>query len=182
MNRQRTSLALAVAFVATVYGANWALDTFGFVDLVGPGVVMVPAGVYFAGFAFGIRDALHEVGGRAWVLGSIAAGAGLAWTVEPNFAVASGAAFGLAELADYGVYAPLRRRNWAAAVVASNIVGAVVDSLLFLSIAFSTTAGWLELTYGKALMIAPSVAVVWLARRRPTRPVVRLTDKVLGDS
>lgn len=161
------------AFIGCVIGANWALDTYGFVDLIGPGVVMVPAGVYFAGLAFGVRDALHELDQRL-VVPAIVVGAFVSWWIEPSFAVASGAAFLLAELADYAVYAPLRNRSWPAAVAASNIAGSVVDSLLFLWIAFDTTDGWVDLTIGKTAMIAPAVVIVWGVRQlRPGNKTTR---------
>lgn len=178
---------LLVGFVGCVVGANWALETHGFVDLVGPGVIMVPAGVYFAGLAFGIRDALHEADSRL-VLPAIAVGAFVSWWIEPTFAVASGVAFGLAELADYAVYSPLRKRQWTAAVIASGIVGAVADSLLFLNIAFDSTDGWFDLTVGKVLMIVPAIPVVYVVRRLRRRPVVEVdevhqfTVMVPGDS
>ena len=76
-------------------------------------------GVYFAGLAFGLRDALHEAGGRFWVFGAIATGAALSWWVSDavripgghvSIAVASGIAFACSELADLAVYSPLRGR------------------------------------------------------------------------
>lgn len=169
-------VVLFAAFVATVYAANWALARYGVVD-IGFGL-MAPAGVYFAGLAFGLRDALHETAGRWWVLAAIACGAGLAYVIEDAItipgghapiAVASAVAFGLSELADLAVYEPLRRRQWVPAVVASNLVGAVADSLLFLWLAFGTTAGWRDLTIGKAYMIAPAVLLVWGVRRAVPR-------------
>lgn len=163
---KNTNFATATAFAAfigCVVGANWALETYGFVDLIGPGVVMVPAGVYFAGFAFGIRDALHELNSHL-VVPAIVVGAAVSWWVEPSFAVASGAAFLVAELADYAVYSPLRARSWPSAVVASNVAGSVIDSLLFLWLALDTTNGWLDLTIGKAAMVVPAVIIVGLIR------------------
>jgi hypothetical protein len=178
---------LLVGFIGCVVGANWALQTYGFVDLVGPGMIMVPAGVYFAGLAFGIRDALHEADSRL-VLPAIAVGALVSWWIEPAFAVASGVAFGLAELADYAIYSPLRKRQWTTAVIASGVVGAVADSLLFLNIAFNSTAGWFDLTVGKVLMIVPAIPVVYVVRRLRHRPMVEIeelaqfTVMVPGDS
>ncbi len=166
-------ITTVAAFIGCVIGANWALDTYGFVDLVGPGVVIVPAGVYFAGLAFGVRDVLHELDQRL-VVPAIVVGAFVSWWIEPSFAVASGAAFLLAELADFAVYTPLRNRNWPAAVAASNIAGSVIDSLLFLWIAFDTTDGWVDLTIGKAAMIAPAVGLVWGVRQlRPGNETTR---------
>jgi len=52
-----------------------------------------------------------------------------------RLALASGVAFTLSELADWAVYRPLRERGWVPAAVASNIVGAIVDSAVFLAIA-----------------------------------------------
>ena len=56
----------------------------------------------------------------------------------PSLVIASAVAFGLSELADWTVYTPLARRNLSAAVLAAGIVGSVVDSAVFLSIAFGT--------------------------------------------
>lgn len=66
----------------------------------------------------------------------IAAGAALSFAVSaPAIAVASAAAFALAELADLGIYTPLRRKGYVRAAVASNVVGAVVDTFVFLWLA-----------------------------------------------
>jgi uncharacterized PurR-regulated membrane protein YhhQ (DUF165 family) len=46
--------------------------------------------------------------------------------------VASAVAFLFSELADFVVYQPLRERRWLLAVFASNVVGLVIDSILFL--------------------------------------------------
>jgi uncharacterized PurR-regulated membrane protein YhhQ (DUF165 family) len=172
-------VATFAAFVATVYAANWALGRYGIVP-IGFGL-MAPAGVYFAGLAFGLRDALHEAGGKRWVLAAIATGCALAYLIEDGvtipggylpIAAASAIAFAISELADLAVYEPLRRRHWTGAVVASNLVGAVVDSLLFLTLAFGSIAHWQGNVVGKAYMIAVALPIVYYARRR--RAVSRL--------
>jgi pheromone shutdown protein TraB len=88
---------LAVAYAGTVLGANWAIGRYGAVP-VGLGLA-APAGVYFAGLAFTLRDLLHEVAGRWMVLVAIAAGAGLSLAVThpQRIAVASAAAFAALE-------------------------------------------------------------------------------------
>lgn len=150
-------------YVATIYAANWALERYGFVS-IGFGLT-APAGVFFAGLAFTFRDFLHEAAGRAWVVVAILVGAVLAYTISPAFAMASAVAFLVSEFADFGIYTPLRERNRYGALAASNAVGSVVDSLLFLWIAFSTTSGWFGLTLGKLYMIAPALVVLWIVRR-----------------
>lgn len=170
-------IALFAAFVATVYGANWALARYGIVS-IGFGL-MAPAGVYFAGLGFGLRDALHEAGGHRWVLGAIATGAALSYVIEDAvtipgghvaIAVASAIAFGLSELADMAIYTPLRDRNWPSAVVVSNLVGAVVDSALFLWLAFGSLDHMNGQVVGKAYMIAIALPLVWGIKLRQRRP------------
>jgi uncharacterized PurR-regulated membrane protein YhhQ (DUF165 family) len=151
-----------ILYVATIYAANWALERYGFVS-VGFGL-MAPAGVFFAGLAFTFRDFLQETAGRVWVVGAILVGAALAYTISPMFAAASAAAFLVSELADFSVYTPLRERNRYGALAASNVVGSVVDSLLFLWIAFSSINGWFGLTLGKVYMIAPALVFLWIVR------------------
>ena len=124
---------LLAAYIATVFVANWLTGSFGLV-VVGFGL-LVTAGTYSAGFALGLRDALHEVGGIRWVLAGIAVGAALSAVVSPSLALASGAAFLLAELLDLAVYTPLRRRGHRRAVIASNLVGGIADTLVFLALA-----------------------------------------------
>lgn len=156
-------VALA-AFLLTIPLANWALRTWGFVS-IGFGLT-APAGVYFAGLAFGLRDIAHELTGRMYVIVAIVVGAALSWGIEPDFAVASGVAFLVSESADLAVYDPLRNRNWPAAVVLSNTVGSAVDSVLFLGLAFSSTASWVDLTIGKLYMVAPVIFLMREVRRR----------------
>lgn len=156
--------AASAAFLACIVGANWALNTFGVVP-VGLGL-MAPAGVYFAGMSFGLRDAVQELSGRAWTVSLIVVGAGLSWFIEPTFAVASGAAFLLGELADFAIYTPLRERKWVGAVIASNIVGSIVDSAVFLWLAFGSLEFIAGNVWGKALMTVPAIGIVWAVRNR----------------
>ena len=53
----------------------------------------------------------------------------------PALAVASAAAFAVSELADLLVYQPLRRRRFLRAVLASDTVGAPLDTVVFLALA-----------------------------------------------
>lgn len=160
----RVGLIAAALFVATVYAANWAIQTYGLVP-VGFGL-MAPAGVYFVGLAFTLRDTVHRLLGRWAVVGCVLVGAALSYLIAPSFALASGVAFLVSELADLSVYEPLRVKGWLPAVVASNVVGVVVDSMLFLWLAFGSLAFLEGQVVGKLWMTALAVAVIALARRR----------------
>lgn len=161
------------AFVATVYLANLALQTWGVVP-IGLGLT-APAGVFFAGAGFLLRDLLHEQGGRVWVFAAILVGACLSWLVGADatlpggmvpIAVASGCAFAVSEVADLCTYEPLRKRNLPAAVGASQVVGAAVDSALFLLLAFGSLQFFLGQFVGKTAMALPFVALLSLYRVR----------------
>ena len=155
---------LLAAYLATIVTANWAVTRYGAVP-VGFGLI-APAGVYFAGLAFTLRDLLHELAGRWCVLIAIAAGVGLSFTVaNPALAVTSAAAFGLSELADLVVYEPLRRRRWLVAVAASHVVGLTVDSVVFLWLAFGTLTYLPGQVVGKAWMTLLAVVLLASARR-----------------
>ena len=157
---------LFVAFVATVIGANWSLTTFGLVP-IGWGL-MAPAGVFSAGIAFTFRDLLHETGGRRHVLVAIVVGAVVSWFLEDaqRFAVASGTAFLASEGADLLVYTPLRARGWLKAVLASNIVGFSVDSMLFLWLAFGSLEFLTGQLVGKGYMTLGAIAILGMWRNR----------------
>lgn len=133
---QHTGAAVmaTLAFAAGVVTANWLTSTYGLVP-VGFGMTAT-AGTIAAGYTLLARDWVHEVAGRRAVLACIAAGAVLsAVLAEPTLALASAAAFAMSELADLLVYQPLRRRGLLRAVVASNAVGAPLDTIVFLSLA-----------------------------------------------
>jgi len=158
-------VALFAMFLGCVFAANYATNRWGFVTL---GPWAFTAGTYAAGLSFGVRDALHDVAGRWVVLAAIVIGAALSAFLSPTLALASGVAFLFSESADLAVYEPLRRRHWIGAVVASNLVGAFVDTVLFLHLAgFPVRSAITGQMVGKALMILPALALVgWLRGRR----------------
>jgi queuosine precursor transporter len=149
-------------FIFTVYAANWLIEHVGFVS-VGFGY-QAPAGVFAAGAAFLLRDIVHRTLGPWIVVLGILAGAALSYTVSPAFAVASAVAFLASELADMTVYTPLSRRSATWAVVASNTAGAVIDSVIFLWLAFSSLAFLEGQVIGKLEMTLLALPLVILAR------------------
>ena len=162
------------AFAACIPAANWLIGNVGTVCAPdGPCLVpvgfglMAPSGVLVIGLALVLRDAVQERLGLRWAIGAIVAGAALSGLVAPPaLVVASGVAFLLSELADLAVYTPLRRRRLWLAVLLSGLVGAAVDSAIFLWLAF----GSLDFLAGQIVgkLWASVVAGAWLLwRRRP---------------
>lgn len=136
---------LAASFLATIPAANWLIGNVGSCIPNGPCLIpvapglMAPSGVLLIGAALALRDGLHERLPRWAVAGLIAGGAALSLAFSPPaLAVASAVAFLLSELADFAVYDRLRKRGLALAVLASGVVGAALDSVLFSALAFGT--------------------------------------------
>jgi uncharacterized PurR-regulated membrane protein YhhQ (DUF165 family) len=157
-------LAAFAAFIATIFAANWLIEHYGIVD-IGFGL-MAPAGVFAAGLAFTFRDIVQRTLGREPVIVAILIGAACSYLISPAFAVASAIAFLISEFADFGVYTPLEERGLIKAMVASNVVGSVVDSVLFLWIAFGSLAFIEGQIVGKLAMTAVAIPLVVLIRPR----------------
>ena len=155
-----------VAYVGTIFASNWAIQRFGVIP-VGLGL-LAPAGVYFVGLAFPLRDYIQRSMGRRWGLACILVGAGLSYFVAPTFAVASGVTFLVSESVDMGVYTVLQKR-FAVAVVVSSAFALVVDSALFLWLAFGSETFLQGQIFGKAQASAFGAALVvlfWARRQR----------------
>lgn len=151
-------------YILVIVLANWAIEQIGFLP-VGFGL-MAPAGVYFAGLAFTLRDLVQEQLGRTWTAAAIVVGAAVSALLSPQLAFASGIAFLVSELADFAVYTPLRQKNWLLAVGLSNTVGLVADSVLFLALAFGSLEFLPGQVVGKGWVTLASVALLWTLRRR----------------
>jgi uncharacterized PurR-regulated membrane protein YhhQ (DUF165 family) len=152
-----------LGYIGTIFAANWAIERFGLVP-VGFGL-LAPAGVYFVGLSFTLRDLTQDSLGRSAVVGAIVAGAALSALVSPQFAFASGVAFLVSEGADFAIYTPLRERSWLRAVALSNTVGLVLDSALFLWLAFGSLEFIAGQIVGKAWMTLLAVAILYVVRR-----------------
>jgi uncharacterized PurR-regulated membrane protein YhhQ (DUF165 family) len=160
---RRGGVIWLLAYIGTIVAANFAITAWGLVP-VGLGLV-APAGVYFAGLAFTFRDLTQDALGRRWTFGAILAGAALSSVLSPQLALASGGAFLVSETADLLVYSPLRERHWLGAVALSNTVGLVLDSALFLWLAFGSLDFLAGQLVGKAWMTALAVGALWLWKR-----------------
>ena len=136
---------------------------------VAPGL-MAPSGVVTVGVALVLRDVVQRCLGTAWGIAAILAGTALSVLVAPPALVAgSGVAFLLSELADFAIYTPLQRRRLMLAVLASAIAGVVVDSVVFLGLAFGSLAFLEGQIVGKLWAVVVSIPFIqWLRRVAPS--------------
>jgi hypothetical protein len=177
-NRLRTEgYFYFAAFIACIPAANWLIGHVGTVCPpnnpclvpVAPGV-MAPSGVLMIGLALVLRDLVQRRLGTAWSLAAVAIGAALSGAVAPpSLVVASAAAFFFSELADFLVYTPLQKNRFVTAVIASSVAGLIVDSVLFLYLAFGSLDFLEGQVLGKALMVLASLPFIYWLRRRDAR-------------
>jgi len=160
--------ATAAGFLGCILAANYVTTELGMIP-VGFGYVAT-AGTYLAGLTFVLRDSIQDAIGKRAVLALILIGGALSYAIsDPFIALASAVAFTAAELTDLAVYSPLRRRGYIRAAVASNVVGAALDTVLFLWIAgFPIAEAWQGQMVGKlAVTLAVVLAVAgYRAQRR----------------
>ena len=82
--------------------------------------------------------------------------------ISKRIAIGSGVAFLISQLLDVQVFDKLRKRAWFIAPLVSSLVGSIVDTFLFFSIAFyGTGINWVTLSFGD-LFVKIFVALVML--------------------
>lgn len=139
-------LVALTLFILTIPLSNWVVVNVGLICEpngpclipVWPGV-MAPSAVMIAGAALVLRNAVQAFLGAPFSLLAIAVGTALsALFASPSLVIASAAAFCFSELADFAVYTPMRKRFPAFSVVMAGLAGSVIDSAIFLSLAFGS--------------------------------------------
>jgi queuosine precursor transporter len=152
-----------LAYLAAIVTANLTVAAFG------PGVSVLNA-FLFIGFDLSLRDHLHEKWRGDWRrMGALVlAGSALAFLINPasgRIALASALAFGAAGLVDWFVYQRMAGRPRIQKMNGSNVASALVDSVVFPTVAFGAflpliVAGqWIAKVFGGAVW-------AWILTRR----------------
>jgi uncharacterized PurR-regulated membrane protein YhhQ (DUF165 family) len=175
MTRLKLEGGLYIAgFIASISVANWMIGNVGTFCIsegscmipVAPGLT-APSAVLMVGLALILRDLVQRRLGKTWAIVAIFAGAFVSYFVAPSaIVIASVAAFLLSELADYAVYTPLQERRLITAVVVSSLVGLIIDSMVFLYLAFGSLDYLGGQIVGKAWMVLLAIPVIWWIRNR----------------
>jgi uncharacterized PurR-regulated membrane protein YhhQ (DUF165 family) len=161
-------------FCLTIPIANWMIQNVGTVCMrdgpcllpVAPGL-MAPSGVLMVGIALVLRDLVQRRLGLGAAIAAILIGAGISGLVAPlSLVTASAAAYLISEFADLAVYTPLQERRFVSAVIVSSLVGLVIDSIVFLWLAFGSLDFLAGQVVGKAWMVLLSLPLILYLRRR----------------
>lgn len=77
------------------------------------------------------------------------------WISVPRIAIASGTAFLIGQLLDISVFNELRRKTWWKAPLAASLIGTVIDTILFFSLAFAPLFAFIGPNEDFAIQSAP---------------------------
>ena len=165
-------MIIAILYIGCILAADILAARF-IVPL--PLGLAVPAGVFAIAPIFTLRDEVHERWGRRGAYALIGCASVVSWLVAAiigsgalaRVTLASVLAFALNEVLDTEVYAALRARSRAAAILGSNAVSAAVDSALFILVAFGPDWRLIVGQYVVKMVLAGVVA--WMIMRRGSR-------------
>ena len=149
-------LALLMAFIVTLsnYLVHFPVTFFGLENLLTYGAFSYPVAflitdlsnrrfgkkiarkIVYLGFVFGVLITLYF-------------STTFTDLISIRIAIGSGTAFVVAQLVDVHIFDILRKKIWFIAPLMSSLVGSIVDTFLFFSIAFyGTSVAWISLSFG----------------------------------
>lgn len=156
----RGMVVAAIAMVAVVAASNYLVQ-FPLNDWLTWGAITYP-------LSFLVTDLTNRAFGparaRQVVYVGFALGVALSiWLADWRIAAASGTAFMVGQLLDITVFDRLRRAAWWQAPLLGSVLGSIVDTALFFSLAFAgTDVPWMTLALGD-LAVKLVLAVFFLA-------------------
>jgi len=139
--------AMAFVVVASNFLVQFPFAHFGLEDILTWGAFTYP-------LAFLVNDLTNRRFGPGSARKVVYAGFALAvvlsvWLATPRIAIASGSAFLVAQLLDVHVFDRLRRRVWWMAPLAGSVLGSIIDTVLFFSLAFADRFAFLDTGLGR---------------------------------
>lgn len=138
--------AMALVVAASNYLVQFPFHHLGLGELLTWGAFTYP-------IAFLVNDLTNRRFGPEAARKVIFAGFALAvilsiWLATPRIAIASGSAFLIAQLLDTSVFNRLRKTDWWKAPLISTLLGSIVDTVLFFSLAFAARFAFLDTAFG----------------------------------
>ena len=145
---------MGLIVVASNYLVQFPIQYFGLSEILTYGAFSYPITFLITDLA---NRAYGKIVARKIVYVGFFIGVLLTLLVSTNFsniisiriAIGSGTAFFIAQNLDIKIFDLLRKRSWYVAPFTSSIIGSVVDTFLFFSIAFyGTNVSWITLAIG----------------------------------
>jgi queuosine precursor transporter len=174
MTAWRSMAAMAVFIVASNYLVQFPIDLSGAVGVP----LLITWGAFTYPATFLVTDITNrrygpQVARRVIYLGFALGVALSAWFATQRIALASGTAFLVAQLLDVTVFNWLRRQSWWRAPLFASLLGSIVDTGVFFSLAFAGTAVPWHLLAESDLVVKLAYAMVALIPYRVYMSLVR---------
>ena len=163
----KLSLIVGLVVVFSNYLVQFPIQYFGLNEILTYGAFSYPVTFLITDLA---NRAYGKLVARKVVYVGFTIGVLLTLFVSTNFsdiisiriAIGSGVAFFIAQNLDVQIFDFLRKKIWFVAPLASSVIGSIVDTFLFFSIAFyATDIPWLSLAFGD-LVVKLFIALVML--------------------
>lgn len=158
-------LYILCTMLANILAARWTVKL--------PLGLYVPSGVFMIAPIFSLRDAIHERFGRrvAYISIVVSSVLSLLYSVAvgssplSRITFASFIAFVFNESVDTEIYHKLRNRSVIAAIIFSNAVSSMIDSVLFIWVAFGLLPNMIAGQYIVKMFISTLVGI-WITKKR----------------
>lgn len=139
-------LAMTAVVAASNYLVQFPFAHFGLEEILTWGAFTYPV-------AFLVNDLTNRrfgpLAARKVVLAGFVLAVALSiWLATPRIAIASGSAFLAAQFLDVAVFDRLRKNAWWQAPFVSTVLGSVLDTVLFFSIAFAGVFAGIDALFG----------------------------------
>lgn len=175
-NKHTVTAVFFVLFLSMIPAANYTLLHLGtscpanepcVIPVWFSPVIYAPSGVLFAGLALVLRDILQRLAGLYLAVIAVIIGTVISYLyVNPALALAGCGAYFLSEMTDTVVYSFLQKYNLILAVLVSASVGVIIDSVVFLHLAFHNFEFISGQIIGKFWMVLISIPLIKFSRNK----------------
>ena len=152
------SFTMGVVIIISNYLVQFPINKFNLQDVLTYGAFSYPVTFLITDLAnrrYGKKEArkLVYIGFAIGILLTIFVSTNFQDIISLRIAIGSGIAFLVAQLIDVEIFQRLRNNKWFVAPITSSIIGSIIDTFLFFSIAFlGTGISWLTLAIGDLLV------------------------------
>ena len=161
------SFMMGVVVLASNYLVQFPINHYGFNEILTYGAFSYPIAFLITDLAnrsFGkiIAKKIVYLGFTIGILFTLIFSTNFGDLISIRIAIGSGIAFITAQLLDVQIFDQLRKKEWFIAPLTSSLIGSIVDTFIFFSIAFyGTGVPWVTLSLGD-LAVKFIVALVML--------------------
>ena len=152
------SAIMGALIIISNYLVQFPINKFNLQDVLTYGAFSYPVTFLITDLAnrrYGKKEArkLVYIGFAIGILLTIFVSTNFQDIISLRIAIGSGIAFLVAQLIDVEIFQRLRNNKWFVAPITSSIIGSIIDTFLFFSIAFlGTGISWLTLAIGDLLV------------------------------